>query len=375
MMKYVPLATGLAVKGAKALVPYAPTIIDAAGNVVSAIKNRTKKKKKSGGNTIVGGTNSIAAPVSITRRISGVAPKFRQAKGKVHVTHRELVTTVTNTVGTFRVNNSLDPPAGFYRVNPTNANLFTWLPTLAANFDSYRFTYLRFVYVPLCSTTEVGRVALFWDKDSQDTLPVDRAAVSSYGHSKEGPPWAETILNVPIDNVLRFTSDSNTTDRKLVDLGQLAYATYAGNSTLQIGDVYIEYGVEFVEPQPAGTLTQYITKVPGETAVSTGPSYLSNVNINVNATTANVEFFTPGTFLITAVVYGATIAPSSMAGGNGTLIGNAPAVGTTGAHIYTLVFSTTGVSTGTPTFTQAGTGITRVQYTITRVNSSSAYLS
>ena len=44
MMKYVPLATGLAVKGAKALVPYAPTIIDAAGNVVSAIRNRTKKK-------------------------------------------------------------------------------------------------------------------------------------------------------------------------------------------------------------------------------------------------------------------------------------------------------------------------------------------
>ena len=143
----------------------------------------------------------------------------------MHVTHRELVTTVTNTVGAFRVNNNVNTTAGFYRVNPTNANLFTWLPTLAANFDSYRFTYLRFVYVPLCATTEVGRVALFWDKDSQDTLPVDRAAVSSYGHSKEGPPWAETTLTVPVDNTLRFTSDTNTTDRKLLDLGQLAYAT------------------------------------------------------------------------------------------------------------------------------------------------------
>ena len=155
----------MAIKGAKALAPYAPTVIDAAGNVISKVISRKKKKNK-GGNTIVGAQNGIAAPVAITKRISGQTPRFRQAKGKVHVTHRELVTTVTNTVGTFRVNNNLNAPAGFYRINPTNANLFTWLPTLASNFDSYRFTYIRFVYIPLCSTTEVGRVVLFWDKDS-----------------------------------------------------------------------------------------------------------------------------------------------------------------------------------------------------------------
>ena len=372
LAKYVPAAVGAAYQASKAIVPYAPTIVDALGNVVSSVTKRGKKKKNTS-NQIVGGMGAIAAPVSITKRVRGLRPSFKQTKGKVHITHRELVTSVINLTSTFRVNNNANAAIGQFRVNPSNSSLFTWLPTIASNFDSYRFTSVRFVYVPLCATTETGRVSLFWDKDSQDPLPVDRAALSSYGHSNEGPPWAETILNVPTDGKQRFVTDSNTTDRKLVDLGQFAFATYAGGSNNQIGDIYVEYGVEFSEAQPAGGMTQYITKAVGGDAVSTGPSYLVNANINVNATTANVEFFTPGTFLITAVVYGTTLAAPSLAGGNGTLIGIFPVVSGGVASIWTCVFSTTGVSTGTPTFTQSGVGITRVQYTITRVNAQTAY--
>lgn len=374
IVKYVPAAVGAAYQMGKSIVPYAPTIVDALGNVVSRATGRKKKNKGKGEqNQIVGGIGAIAAPVSITKRVRGMRPSFKQTKGKVHIVHRELVTSVINLVGNFRVNNNVSAQIGQFRINPSNSSLFTWLPTIASNFDSYRFTSIRFVYVPLCATTETGRVSLFWDKDSQDPLPVDRAALSSYGHSNEGPPWAETILNVPTDGKQRFVTDSNTTDRKLVDLGQFAFATYAGGSDNQIGDIYVEYGVEFSEAQPAGGLTQYITKSVGATASTTGPSYVVDANINVNATTANIEFFSPGTFLITAVVFGTTIASPSTAGGNGTVIGDRPVAGVANASIWTCVFSTTGVSTSVPTFTQAGTGLTRVQYTITRVNSQTAY--
>lgn len=375
-MKYVPAATGVVYAGGKAVAPYAPIVIDALGNVVSGTKKviKTIRNRKAGKKVVGAGSTSVVAPVAVTKQVRGYKPKFRQSKGAVHVTHRELVTTVVNTTGSFRVNNNASSAAGFYRINPSNSNLFSWLPTIGANFDSYRFTTVKFCYVPLCATTEVGRVALVWDKDSQDPLPVDRASISSYHHSVETPPWGEVVLNVPVDKLLRFVTDSNTSDRKLVDFGQFLFATYAGTTTNQIGDIYVEYGIEFVEAQPAGTLTQMGDKTVGGGLVGSGPSYLKDADININSTTCNIEFFSAGTYLITAVVNGGTINTPSFAGGNGTQIGALPVGGTTGTSIYSVVFSTTGVSTGTPTITQTGLALTRVRFQVTRVTSANAYL-
>lgn len=233
---------------------------------------------------------AIAAPVAITRQIVGSRPRFRKGTGSVTVTHRELIGSFSNN-STLLVNGGVT--GNVYRVNPSNGNLFTWLNTLAANFDQYKFDSLALHYVPLCATTETGRFAMYFDKDSQDTEPADRIELANTAHLKETAPWAEAILNIPVDNIKRFTNDSNTSDPKLLDLGQVGVAVYGGSTSNVVGDVFITYTITFFEPQPSAGLVQ--TLQTGTGATNYGPNYV----VVVDTTTSSViTFRSPGVYLV-----------------------------------------------------------------------------
>ena len=233
---------------------------------------------------------SVAAPVAISRTITGSRPKFTRSQGSVTVTHRELVAQISNT-SALQVNGGQIP--NIYRLNPSNGLLFPWLSTMAANFDQYRFNAVHLEYVPLCATTETGRVAMYFDKDSQDPEPRDRVELANMAHLNEGSPWAEGRLRVPIDNVKRFTNDSNTSDPKLLDLGQIGFATYGGGSANPVGDIFISYTVTFFEPQPSAGLVQ--TLQTGTGAQNFGPGYVIATN---TPTLFQLIFRGPGTFLV-----------------------------------------------------------------------------
>lgn len=199
------------------------------------------------------GTGAVTAPVAISRRIASKAPRYSQVGGAIHIKHKELVGSI-NPSDPLQVNNG-NTNVGQYRLNPSNSSLFSWLPSIAVNFDSYVITSVRFHYIPTCTTNTPGRVALCWDKDSQDALPNDRTQLSSYQHQTNSAPWAENSLVVPTDNVTRFVNESNTTDRKLVDFGQLVFATYSSTGSVALGDIYVEYGITLKEAQPSGTVS------------------------------------------------------------------------------------------------------------------------
>ncbi|UTQ50963.1 MAG: coat protein [Convolvulus aureusvirus 1] len=233
---------------------------------------------------------ATVAPVAVSRTIRGSKPKFKKGVGSVTVTHRELIGQWNNSSGLV-VNQGVT--GNLYRVNPSNGVLFPWLQTLAANFDQYSFGKVTLQYVPLCSTTETGRVAMYFDKDSQDLEPSDRVELANMEFLTETSPWAEALLNVPVDNTKRFTNDSDTADPKLLDLGQIGVATYGGAGTNAVGDVFIHYTVTFFSPQPSAGLIETIQT--GDGAVSSGPVLATVVS---TTTSSIVTFRGPGTYYI-----------------------------------------------------------------------------
>nr|WOC94069.1 coat protein [Krkavce tombusvirus 1] len=243
---------------------------------------------------------AVAAPVAISRIIRASKPKFVKSKGSVTIIHRELIGQFDTSVGLV-VNSGIS--GNLYRVNPSNAVLFPWLQSIASNFDQYKFERVRLQYVPLCGTSTTGRVALYFDKDSQDAEPGDRVELANMAHLTETSPWAEASLNLPIDNTKRFLNDSATTDTKLIDLGQVGIGTYGSSSVAAAGDVFIHYAVTFYEPQPSSGMMATVRFI-NDDVFKTGPGIYTTA---FSTTALGISFNAPGTYYITIVMPATTI--------------------------------------------------------------------
>lgn len=282
---------------------------------VKAVRNRYNRKGNQMVNHVGGMGGAIMAPVAVSRQLNGRRPRFSgAAAGSVTITHREYLTQVSNVAdGSFRVNEAI--VGNMYQVNPLNGNLFSWLPSIAANFDQYTFNRVAVQYVPMCSTTEVGRVGIYWDKDSTDPEPQDRVELANYAVLKETPPWGETVLNIPTDRIKRYCDDSSTSDHKLIDLGQIGYAVYGGNSSRACGDLFITYSVTLFAPQPTATLIETLQTNNADILFNrAGPNYAI---ITKTATDITLTFRSTGVFQV-SVLYQSTGATTISDSGGAT---------------------------------------------------------
>ncbi|AAB02536.1 p41 capsid protein [Tomato bushy stunt virus] len=284
--------------------------VDLTKRAYKAVRRRGGKKQQMINH--VGGTGgAIMAPVAVTRQLVGSKPKFTgRTSGSVTVTHREYLSQVNNSTG-FQVNGGI--VGNLLQLNPLNGTLFSWLPAIASNFDQYTFNSVVLHYVPLCSTTEVGRVAIYFDKDSEDPEPADRVELANYSVLKETAPWAEAMLRVPTDKIKRFCDDSSTSDHKLIDLGQLGIATYGGAGTNAVGDIFISYSVTLYFPQPTNTLlSTRRLDLAGALVTASGPGYLL---VSRTATVLTMTFRATGTFVISGTYRCLTATTLGLAGG------------------------------------------------------------
>lgn len=284
--------------------------VDLTKRAYKAVRKRGGKKQQMINH--VGGTGgAVMAPVAVTRQLVGSKPRFTgRTSGSVTVTHREYLSQVNNSTG-FQVNGGI--VGNLLQLNPLNGTLFSWLPSIASNFDQYTFNSVVLHYVPLCATTEVGRVAIYFDKDSEDTEPADRVELANYSVLKETAPWAEAMLRVPTDKVKRFCDDSSTLDHKLIDLGQLGIATYGGAGTNAVGDLFISYSVTLHFPQPTNTLlSTRRLDLAGALVSFPGPGYLL---VSRTPTILTMTFRATGTFVVSGVYRCLTATVLGLAGG------------------------------------------------------------
>lgn len=273
----------------------------------SARKSKPRRKQQ-----------TVTAPVAVSQKQVNVGPQTRVSKrGMPIIKHREFITTVSGiTAGTFTVNGGLGDQ--LYTVQPMNAPSFNWLLGVAAHFDQYRMLSVKMQYTPLCASTEVGRVALFWDPDSQDSGPSDRMELTSYHGSVDTPPWSPVTMRVPCDQKVRLLEDNPTADSKLLDMGRVGYATYGTTTTNSLGDIFLEYEVELIHTQPMANLTRFGLGTATVLTSIVGPRYFDVSALTGTFTT--ITFLATGTYQVFHITTGTTTSHSTPIASNGGIV-------------------------------------------------------
>lgn len=311
--------------------PYVPQAIQAANvtlDIADAFSELMSSFGPSGGGSLVshpGATAGAVAGVANGVTIRRSAPKIRQSKGVIRIMHKELLFTVKNTT-TLNVQNTFAAGQSMYQVNAGAAITFPWLSTIASQYDYYRFKRLRLVYVPMCSTTETGRVMLGYDPDSTDAVPTDRQGLSSYSCSAESSAWATSSLDCKLSDVAKWYYNDNSSVGSasssygaLIDQGQVFAATWGGAGTNSIGEVYVLYDVELKDPQPsAGSLYQSYGTGSGVTVAF--PSNYPLFSQTPTSSSVSFKTYTTGTYYVSLTGTSTGIStPSSITGG--TILG------------------------------------------------------
>lgn len=213
-----------------------------------------EKKKKKRGNQSAPRITSDSMPVAQSFKVKGSLATSGSARrlGAFPVTHRELVSDVNIWGADFKTGLST------YLVNPANALLFPWLARMASSFSAYRFRSLRFIYVPACATSTNGHIGMAFDPDPTQAAsrPVGtKIDVLNFECSERGAPFCEMVLSVPrkfLTNIgprLLVRSLLNEEPSATHDAGNLHFYAIGPTPQALVGELYVQYVIEFFEPQ------------------------------------------------------------------------------------------------------------------------------
>lgn len=188
----------------------------------------------------------VAAPRATTALTTYLPPSFSSAGRTLKVAHREYLCDFPGQVAFSTVK---------YPLNPGLKETFPWLWYIANNFEFYRFTKLAFEYIPRCSAEAYGILQFAVDFDPADADPTSRVQSNQYATSSSCAPWVGMRLVVPPALLqrkgqlyTRMGVEVNT-DIKTYDIGNLFLVSEKEASTSTFGEVYIDFEVEFSEPQ------------------------------------------------------------------------------------------------------------------------------
>ena len=202
-------------------------------------------------------SNVNAAPTAMSLVTKTRVPAIKATTRGVVVVHREYIQDVTAADANFRNNT--------FSVNPGLATTFPWLSAIAGRFESYLFRRLHFIYEPICPTTTPGAVMMAIDYDAVDAAPTTKVVLMAYRGAVRSAPWNITRFDATrgdlrkfgIQRFVRTGANPTGTDLKTYDVGNFQLATQntpAGATTL--GELYVEYEVEFFTPQIPTSLTR-----------------------------------------------------------------------------------------------------------------------
>lgn len=155
-----------------------------------ATKKKTSQRKKIVQNTITRmvpqpdfARSSMAAPAAYGA-VSGskqILPLQAGAGRQLLVQNYELIHTANGSAGVFS--------AGGDVCNPGLANSFPWLSGIAKQYSKFRWKFLRYMYVPTCSTTTAGSVFYMFNYDYLDAGPSNLGQVAQSEDSSIGNAW------------------------------------------------------------------------------------------------------------------------------------------------------------------------------------------
>lgn len=200
------------------------------------------------------------------------------------------------------------------QLRPTDSQLFSWLAGIAKKFEEFKFSQIRFVYEPQCSSLSTGQVAMWFDGDPTHIPPTTWNNVINTGANAHGAPWAKHVLDVPawlFASRKSYYTQAELPDAKQVQLmsqgldlrpsdpleyypglfgwsteGYSLAAAAAADTTVPLGKVYLEYTVQ-LKTQNVDGYNQYSTSggpLSAELADISGTGYFwkaSSFGLNI----------------------------------------------------------------------------------------------
>lgn len=195
---------------------------------------------------------SVSAPVASSRMQRTSKPKMTTMKnGDCRISHREYITDIVAGAGS---------PSAFavqaLSVNPGQVGTFQWLSRIAANYESYKFSRLKFDYATEAPSSLGGTLVLALDYDAEDAAPVSKQQAMSYRSSVRSAPWApcqHTSLGEDLSksktNFVRPGAQPAGTDIKTYDIGNLFIISQGvTTASAALGELWVEYDVLLMTP-------------------------------------------------------------------------------------------------------------------------------
>jgi hypothetical protein len=150
-----------------------------------------------------------------------------------------------------------------FTMQPGFGQTFPWLSQISNTHQKYRFTSLKFTYVPLIGTDQPGRITLVYAVDPLDPTPESKQELFQYPTSSETTVWTSNTIVIQQQPEPLFTRASYVanTDLKTYDFGQVFVGISNTTSTGVIGELFVEYTIELITPKPSHcpASTLYIT--------------------------------------------------------------------------------------------------------------------
>lgn len=141
-------------------------------------------------------------------------------------------------------------------VNPGMEETFPWLSTIASRFETYSFHNLIFRYETSRASTTAGNVMLAIDYDAADAEPADKTQFMTYEGATRSVTWQECVNISSLENLSKYKeryvrSDTLAAnlDIKTYDVGTLNVGTSGQTDVTVVGELYVEYYVNFYTPQ------------------------------------------------------------------------------------------------------------------------------
>lgn len=220
--------------------------------------NKNSKKQSSNGQAIL--NRNVSQQQGVPVAMSGVsrpaAPRFGKSTNSIRLHRREFVGTATNgaTVSQFMVT-ALSQNIPGYDFNPSCTSMFPWMSGLAKCYERFRFTSLKFEFVPSNSTTTAGRYYAAVDYDYDDAVALSKQNFMANVTAVEAPIWQSCTMTcdpnaLHRDMPYRFVS---YTQRGLNVESRTMFGGYLmiGFDTPTSGclvDIWTEYDIELVTP-------------------------------------------------------------------------------------------------------------------------------
>jgi hypothetical protein len=236
------------------------------GNRGGQAKTRKQKKRKNQ-NRNSAMSQAVTAPSvggAITR-LNYRGPRMVQRGDSTFITHTEVIATLNQAAG-----------GAFAGANaslmPSNIG---WLAGPSASFSKWRWVQLRFIYIPAVATSTAGKMAMGLSYDFSDTVASSLPQIQQMYHAVAAPIWAgfegtsllaqhgirPTVGSVVVEaDVARFGAAwykwmaitpwnaLGGPEKSVYSPGQLVMGTANGNAVNGVGDVYVQYVVELIEP-------------------------------------------------------------------------------------------------------------------------------